>query len=187
LNKCQRPLRTFPAVCLAIVIMIGSAFAAGDYTTVASQGETPRPMPVVAARDVQANPNYTGYLRIYVTEKTSRWATYSGTKYNYGFLDFAYGDYLNLAYMESLTDTILWDGSQSWSDLSASNVRIMAVAFSPDGTTRYSDENNPHTNPYTAYPVDAAAAADLTETWPNTSTYPGFTHTVFIEEGTRTT
>lgn len=187
MNHCQRQLWTFLAACLAAVLLIGTAFAAGDYTQAPNSGARQQPLSVVATRDVQDNPDYTGHLRIYITEKSSRWATYSGGKYNYGFLDFAYDDEITLSYLESLTDTVLWDGSGSWSDLTANNVRVIAAVFSSDGTLNYADDENPHTNPYTAYPVDAAAAADLSESWPNETNYPGFTHTVFVEEGTRTT
>ncbi len=187
MDKCQRPLWTFLAVCLAAIVLIGSAFAAGNYTLAPSPGTTSAPVINSPAKDIKANPNYTGHLRIYVTEKVSRWADYSGVKYDNAFLDFAYEINLNLPYQGSLTDTVIWDGSQAWSDLQASNVRIIAVAFNPDGVLSYSDDQNPHTNPFTAYQADATAAADETETWANETAYPGFTHTVFIEEGTRTT
>ncbi len=187
MDKCQRPLWTILAACLAAIVLIGPAFAAGNYTLALNPGIAAPPVTDSPAKDIKANPNYTGHLRIYVTEKISRWADYSGVKYDNAFLDFAYEGNLNLPYQGSLTDTILWDGSQLWSDLQASNVRIMAVVFNPDGVLSYSDNQNPHSNPFTAYQADATAAADETETWPNVTDYPGFTHTVFIEEGTRTT
>jgi hypothetical protein len=121
---------------------------------------------------------YQGHLRLYVVEPTSRWNDNSGTPYHFGFLEFAYDNAILIDYLDTYTDTINWNG-----DITEDNVMVIAAVFNPTGHQSYAYP--PSTNPFTAYYVDAAAAAIPGTTDYNTQN-ENYTHTVFIEEGTAT-
>lgn len=183
----KKNLSTALTTLLAVVVLYGLVYATVNFSVKPNLDPQARHAVEEPVRDVKANPNYTGTLRIFVTEKVSQVDDYSNTAYDYGFIDFAYDAPLDLPYLDSYTDTITWDGS-GVSGLDFANVRMIAACYNPEGERRYSypDPPNPPTFPYQAYPVDATAAADLAQTWANQSDYPGFTHTVFIEKGTAT-
>jgi len=125
---------------------------------------------------------YSGHLRIYVVEPSSRWDNFDRDPYHFGFLDFAFDDTLSLRFQETFTDSITWDGS-NFNNLKEDNIMVMAAVFNQEINTGYSDP--PSGNPFDAHYVDAAAAAKPGETGTNTVN-EDFTHTVFVEEGTAT-
>ena len=132
----------------------------------------------------EATASYEGTLRVYVVEPNSRWLDRYGGAYNFGFLDFAMITDL------TLVDSV-WQGTTTWSagaagfsGVTENNVMAIAVLFSANGEQR--DAAPPQGVYYTSYPVEAAAAA--TSGNPGSSLVSeGYTHTVFIEEGTATT
>ncbi len=132
----------------------------------------------------EATASFEGTLRVYVVEPESRWLDRYGGAYAYGFLDFAMISDL------SLSDSI-WQGTSTWSAATAgfsgvtqNNSMVIAVLFSNIGEQR--DAAPPLEVYYTSYPVQAAAAATPGNPGSNLVS-EGYTHTVFIEEGTATT
>ena len=127
---------------------------------------------------------YQGTLRIYIAEPESRWNKYDGYPYHFGFLDFAFNDIISIAYQETYTDSIIWDGSSSgFGDIQEDNIVVMAALFDPAINKAYS--NPPTKNPFEAHFVDAAAVATPGNPGSNTAN-EDFTHTIFAEEGTAT-
>ena len=130
--------------------------------------------------------DYSCRLRIYVVEPFSRFVDASAAHYDFGFLDFMYNSEITLAYQESLTDTVTWDASGTdFDDITEGNIMAIAVAFSNEGQRSFSVP--PDSFPFDAFYVEATAAATTTEQWSNATSEPGFTHTVFVEEGTSQT
>ncbi len=126
---------------------------------------------------------YGGTLKIYVVEPTSRWIN-RGKAYAFGFLDFALEETLNLDYLDTYTETIIWDGAEAgFSDIAENNTMVIATVFNPERHQGYAYP--PFRNPFDAYYVDAAAAALPGETGYNKQS-DNFTHTVFLEEATAT-
>jgi len=121
---------------------------------------------------------YTGMLRIYIVETTSRWNMYDGNPYHNGFLDFAYEDTLSLEYLKPVENTITWSGN-----VSKDNVFVIASIFNPNTNVGYAFP--PSSKPFDAYFVDASAKAYPDQTGSNMRTN-SITHSVFIEEGTAT-
>jgi len=121
---------------------------------------------------------YEGRLRVYVVEIESRWKMENRRPYHYALLDFAYDDDLSITYLDTLEETINWQG-----DVEEDNVIVMAAVFNPEPHTNYADP--PAGRPFNAHYVDAAAGATPGNSDSNTVNEE-FTHTVFCEEGTAT-
>lgn len=128
--------------------------------------------------------DYTGTLRVFISEPTSRWTDNNGMKYDYGFLDFAMVSSLSIPYLGTYEETQTWTavGSQ-FNSITQDNVVAQAVVYNSVGVRNYSDP--PSGYPFDAYYVDAAAQASPGV--PGSNIVDGSsTHTVFIEEGTAT-
>ncbi len=129
------------------------------------------------------NAGYTGRLRIYIVEPTSRWNNYDGKPYGFGFLDFAYNDKINVGYMETEHINVEWDAAAAgYGDVKEDNIMAVAAVFNP--TPHEGRANPPFGNPFDAYYVDACAAAMPGEEGVNDRV--NATHTVLIETGTAT-
>ncbi len=127
---------------------------------------------------------YSGTLRVYIVEPTSRWDNYDGNPYHFGFLDFAVEEELSIPYGETVERSITWNpGDAGYSDVSSDNVMAIAAVFNPQAHEGHAYP--PFRNPFDAYYVDAAAAARPGETGHNVNEGQ-FTHTVLVEEGTAT-
>ena len=126
---------------------------------------------------------YQGTMRIYMVEPFSRYVDGNNNNYQFGFLDYATIQGLNINTGEVYTHVVEWDASDSgFTGVDPDNIMAQAVLFGPDPYVNYSDP--PTGAPFFAYWTDAAAQA--------TPTLPGqdfksvdFTHTVFLEEMTR--
>jgi len=121
---------------------------------------------------------YQGHLRIYIAEIESRWDMYNGAPYHYAFMDFAFNDEIEIAYLDTYTDSITWQG-----DIEEGNIMIFASIFNSNKHTAYGDP--PEGRPYDAYYVDAAAGCEPGQTDTNVKNEE-FTHTVFCEVATAT-
>jgi hypothetical protein len=127
---------------------------------------------------------YDGQLRVYVVEPESRWDNYDGDPYHFGFLDFAINEQLSIDYLDTYTLQVTWNAQQAgYTNVEESNIMVMAAVFNPQSNPRYAYP--PSTNPFDAYFVDAAAAANPGEIGNNFKN-ESFTHTVFCQEGTAT-
>jgi hypothetical protein len=100
---------------------------------------------------------YTGELKIYLTEIVSHLNGYDSKPYQFGFLDYVLIKDISIDGQSSDTFT------QS-SDISAydyENLMIIGVVFSSEAHTSYSQP--PDQNPFTAYYADATDAATIVE------------------------
>ena len=70
------------------------------------------------------NAGYTGNLRVYIVEPTSRWNNYNQEPYHFGFLGYAYNENISLEPQITLEKSITWNG-----DVTESNVMVIAVVF----------------------------------------------------------
>jgi hypothetical protein len=125
---------------------------------------------------------YDGTLRVYVVERFSRYINSDGVPHDNGFLD--WGTIENF----SLDDGNTWESNFAWSATPFSGVipsRMRAVAVVARQETFGGDADPPTGRFFLGNRVDAAAAAYVGVPGFN-ETGPGFTHTVFIEEGSAT-
>ena len=125
---------------------------------------------------------YTGFLRVYVVEPTSRWNNYNGNPYHFGFLDFAINEQISIEYLGSYSKQVTWNAQDAgYSNVQENNLMVIAAVFNPDANKGFA--NPPSKNPFNAHYVDAAAGAAPGHTGSNT-VKGNFTHTVFVEEAT---
>lgn len=122
--------------------------------------------------------NYTGTLRVYVVEPVSRWNMYDGTPYHFGLLGIVTETSLDIPLNGNYQHTFSWSGT-----FTNDNIMAIAAVFNSEGHQAYAYP--PSSNPFTAYYVDAAAAA-TPDTPGHNKVNETYTHTVFIEEATAT-
>jgi len=128
---------------------------------------------------------YTGEIRLFIVEPVSRYYDATSSQFNFGFI--AYGMFETL----NITDGGLWENSThlnldgaGWGDVLPDNVKVIAVVFNSTGIT--TDSYPPNGQYFDAHYADATAAALPGEIGRN-YTGDGYTHTVFLEEGTSDT
>ena len=103
---------------------------------------------------------YEGRLKVYLTEKISRWYNYDGVPYSFGFLDYIIDKDITIPAGKNISDSRQWPAS----DLDPDNLMIIAVIFNSKPIKRDSNPSNPnHYHPFDAYYADATAATELTE------------------------
>jgi len=166
-------------------LLLGVNATAEENYCLAKHDLTFAPAPPMAdmLKDVTGHPDYNGRLRIFVVEEASEWNAYDNLPYHFAFLDFAVDIPITTANGESLSDTVVWDGSGIGNmTVEENNVMVIASIFNGSG---YSQSSGGGGLTFTAYNVDATAAATTTEEWPNTVN-ANYSHTVLIEEGTGT-
>ncbi len=125
---------------------------------------------------------YLGNFRVYVVEPEARWKDDDNQIYHYGFLGFAVNEEIILT-DQTVTGSVIWDADDYTPayGLNPNNIEVIGVVFNGTGHSAYSDP--PSGYPFTAYYSDACAAATPGHAGSN-STAGGYTHTVFLEEGT---
>jgi hypothetical protein len=127
---------------------------------------------------------YGGYLRVYVTEITSRWNGNDGNPFNVAFLNFAFNEEISINYNDTYEDTIVWNATEAgFPGIQEDNVMILAAVFNSEIHQGYAASSDG--NPFDAYYLDAFAAATPGNSGNNTVT-ENFTHTVFCEVATAT-
>ncbi|MFH1100406.1 MAG: PKD domain-containing protein [Methanobacteriota archaeon] len=99
--------------------------------------------------------SYTGSLKVYLTEKVSRWADYNGKAYSFGFLDFIINKDIIIPAGNSLTEVKQWDASA----LDPENLMVFAVVFNSETHQGYSQP--PNLNPFNAHYADAVNATEV--------------------------
>jgi len=156
----------FPIVGIALSLMLTSV-------TASSLPQTTTPPAPMSSRG-----DYSGTLRLYVVEPVSRWNMYNGQPYHFGLLGFAAQTAVTIPGSTIYNHNFSWSGS-----FTNTNIMVIAALFNSQGHQAYAYP--PSGNPFTAYYVDATAAAKPDQTGYN-QVKTGFTHTVFAEEGTAT-
>jgi uncharacterized membrane protein len=109
---------------------------------------------------------YSGHLRTYITEIVSRYNTYDGFPYHFGFLDYAFDEDISIGAGSHWQNTITWNGSEhtdslgnDFGDVVMNNIQIIASVFNDDPHPKvYSS----FPNAYIAYYVDQTSAALVT-------------------------
>jgi hypothetical protein len=134
---------------------------------------------------------YTGTLRVYVTEIVSdRWHDSDGEPYENAFLAFAMERAVTLDVDDTLSWSVVWDGAnyssghgETFDDIDPDNIKVFAVVFN---SAYYAGYSYPPSGYYfQVHETDASAFARPGQTGYNLIV-PGFTHSVFIEDGTAT-
>lgn len=125
---------------------------------------------------------YSGTLRLYIVERFSRYVNSRGVPHDNGFLDFATVQNFTIADGETWEANLAWDATP-FDGVIPTRMRAMAAIVNED--TFLGDADPPSGRGFTGNRVDAAASAYIGVPGYN-QTGPGFTHTVFIEEGSAT-
>ncbi|KYK23079.1 hypothetical protein AYK24_01300 [Thermoplasmatales archaeon SG8-52-4] len=104
------------------------------------------------------NNEYDGILKIYLTEKVSRWSGSEGQPYHFGFLDYLRNTEIKL----DAGKNISYYDEMELSDLDPENLMVIAVVFNSEKKQGYSD---PPANkyPFDAYYADAVEGSELIE------------------------
>jgi hypothetical protein len=102
--------------------------------------------------------SYDGRLRVYLTEKVSRWSGPEGQPYHFGFLDYI----INEDILINGDENVSFKETRNIVDLDPENIMVIAAVFNSEKMQGYSD---PPTNKYgfDAYYADAAGAAEIIE------------------------
>jgi hypothetical protein len=103
------------------------------------------------------NETYDGRLRVYLTEKVSRWSGPEGEPYHFGFLDFIINEDISVG----ANDNVSFIETRDLSDLDPENLMVIAAVFNSEKHQRYS--NPPKGNPFNAYFTDAVDGAEVVE------------------------
>ena len=125
---------------------------------------------------------YQGTVKVYIVEPYSRWQDANLDHYSFGFLSFAATTNVTLEDKDMFSQTVVWDASDAgFSGVVSTNIMAQAVVY--DSVPVLQDAAPPYGAWYNAHFGHATATA-LPGVPGQQVTAPGFTHTVFIEEGT---
>jgi len=166
------------AVLLSASVLAAEASIVRDVSTVQREVSIPT-LSKVHPED------YTGWVRLFVTESTARWKDYNNNPYHFGFLDFALDSAITLPDQSRFHRVAYWDcTSAGWSGVTENNVTVIAAVYNSEPHLAYSDP--PTGAPFSAYYTDATAAAQP-GTADSNNTDPSSSHTVFVLEASTTT
>jgi len=179
--------RTLPlGLSIAVVLLATLGYAAEPARQFTPENSVPKTVTSQqAAAPAEGQATYTGTLRLYLVEPVGRWIDDNHGLYHQGFLDFPLVEPLNLADGATIYRAATWDAATTpMGFITEQNIQVIAVAF--NSMPHYKDAYPPYGFYFYAHYVDAAAFA--TPGVPGTSEIdvPGYTHRVFVEEGTRT-
>ena len=182
MSKLNRIGTAVAMACAGVVLLSSSAFGVNASQVREISTVQPNALPPV---QLKADPgDYTGWVRLFVTENTARWKDDNSNSYHFGFLDFALDSAISLPDQSRFHRVAYWDcTSAGWSGVAENNVTVIAAVYNSEPYQAYSDP--PTGNPFWAYYTDAAAAAQP-GTADSNNTDPSSTHTVFVLEGTTT-
>lgn len=171
-------------VALILVLALAATASEINVSRVADDGRTPAPPAAPPGAVMVQSPQaaYSGSIRIYVVERFSRYLNSDGVPHDNGFLDFAAVDNFTIADGETFEVNVAWDATP-FSGVLPARMRAMAIVASDD--TFQGDADPPANRIFWGNQVDAAASAFVGDPGFN-ETGPGFTHTLFIEEGSAT-
>jgi len=89
--------------------------------------------------------DYNGYIRVPISEITSRYTTANGLRYHYGFLDYVFNEDISIIAGGTYTNSVVWDGNEhqdnqgnNFGDIKPKNMKIIMGVFNDDND--YIDE-----------------------------------------------
>jgi len=106
--------------------------------------------------DNKDSDRYNGRIRVYLTEKISKWSGPEGNPYHFGFIDYIINEEISVDSNKNLTFQETWDISK----MDPENLMVIGAVFNSEKNKGYSD---PPSNrfPFDAYYVDAADGSEL--------------------------
>jgi len=104
------------------------------------------------------NEPYNGRLRVYLTEKISRWSGPGGDPYHFGFLDYLINEEISVDTDKNVSYSV----TEDISDLDPENLMVIAVIFNSEKKQGYSDPPK-NKKPFDAYYADNVDGTDLVE------------------------
>jgi len=119
------------------------------------------------------NTQYNGHIRACITEIVSRYDTYYGNPYHFGFLDYAFNKEITIDSGEVYTDSIIWNGNEhsdkhgdNFGDISSDNIQVTMGIFNDEGYVDESvmariGENHPPNPPTNPSPPNGAINIDI--------------------------
>ena len=99
---------------------------------------------------------YNGRLRVYLTEKISRWSGPEGDPYHFGFLDYLINEDISINGGENVS----FQETRNISNLDPENLMVIGAVFNSEKKQGYSDPPN-NKYPFDAYYADAADGSEL--------------------------
>jgi len=128
--------------------------------------------------DIQNNEQtqYSGFIRVYITEIVSRYYTYYGNPYHFGFLDFAFNKEITIDAGGFYQDNVTWNGNEhedshgdDFGDIESDNIQLVLEIFNTDNDgyvdetvmARITDNNNPPNAPSDPEPSDGETDVDV--------------------------
>ena len=111
---------------------------------------------------------YSGHIRVFVTEinSTMGWYDAQHHPYTFAFLDYAFNEPISIESSSTWSDEITWDGhnyndgyGHNFSSIQNDNIMIVAAVYNATGYLAYSDAPYSYQHPFTAYYVDDATGA----------------------------
>ncbi len=104
---------------------------------------------------------YSGHLRVYITEIDSRYDDYDGNPYPFAFLDYAFDEDVTISDGDYHENSVIWDGADhqdslgdDFGDIDPSNIMIIGGVFNSERNVEYYSGS---ANVYFAYYVDETA------------------------------
>jgi len=172
------------------LLSVGQAFAE-EQRSVWREANQIAPIPDEGTFNVEGDrANYSGRIRVYVAETTSRWKDQTGLPFNHAMLSFAVDQDIFLLEGDSLYWDVIWNGNnytdynnQSYGNITESNIEVTAAVTRSDWYTGYSDP--PHGAPFEIHLADASATATPGNPGENVAV-GSYTHSVFILDGSTT-
>ena len=101
---------------------------------------------------------YNGRLRVYLTEKISRWSGPEGEPYHFGFLDYLINQEISINGNVNAS----FNETRDISDLDPENLMVIAAVFNSEKNQAYSNPQD-NKNPFDAYYADAVEGSELIE------------------------
>ncbi len=105
---------------------------------------------------------YTGTLKVYITEIKSHWTNYDGNPYHFSFLDYGINEPITVEAGENKSVSEIWRATVSGYDVEKQNIWVVAVLFDDVSHEKYSNPGS-NENEFDAYYVDATASSRVTE------------------------
>lgn len=179
----QRMLR-WGLLAVLLIAAVGMAFANAFVPIREPRAYAPTVIDEPAPLNEVGRADYTGTIRVYMVEPTSRWWDNAGQRYHFGFLDWGLVEAITVPDNGVWKREVEWRPiTAGWSGVTDTNIQATVALFNSTGYT--ADAYPGYGYWFTAHNTDCAAAARPGQVGWNT-TDQGFTHTVFIEQGSAT-